>query len=214
MARALRPQRTGNKEQSASGGRFSFKIAVLPGVSEPCGGRWQMAQLIDRHEVDRLVVEHLPAALRLALRLSGDGHAAEDVVQEALCRVLRRWRSFRGDASFRTWLLQIVVNVNRDRLRRVHAYQPICDCEPLATTPKSEELAAGTELHGRICAAIEFLPERQREVALLTWGEGLAAGEVAQVLEITEANVNTTLHLARKRIAQAIGVDYAKRNET
>ena len=85
-----------------------------------------MSGPIDRHTVDQLVVAHLPAALRLARRLANNSDAAEEIVQEALCRVLSRWKSFRGEASF-------------------------------------------------------------------------------------EANVHTCLHLARKRIAQAIGVDYAQR---
>ena len=57
-------------------------------------------------------------ALRMALRLSGDADTAEDLVQETLCRVLRQWRTYRGEASFRSWLLQILVNVDRDRRRR------------------------------------------------------------------------------------------------
>jgi RNA polymerase sigma-70 factor, ECF subfamily len=78
-----------------------------------------MGRPLDRRAVDHLVVEHLPAALRFARRLTGDPQLAEEVVQDALCRVLARWRSFRGESSFRTWLLSIVVNVDRDRRRRV-----------------------------------------------------------------------------------------------
>src|SRR5688572_28310866 len=73
---------------------------------------------IDRRSVDQLVVEHLPVALRLAQRLTNDPDTAEDVVQEALCRVLKRWKSYRGEATFSTWMMQIVVNVDRDRRRR------------------------------------------------------------------------------------------------
>ena len=57
------------------------------------------------------------------------------------------------------------------------------------------------------CAAIDRLPDRQREVALLSLGQGLP-GEVARVLEISEANVYTVCTLA-KCIAQFIGVDDA-----
>jgi DNA-directed RNA polymerase specialized sigma24 family protein len=49
-------------------------------------------------------------------------------------------------------------------------------------------------------------------VALLSLGEGLAASDVALVLETTEANVHTCLHLARKRIAKAIGVNYSRQD--
>jgi RNA polymerase sigma-70 factor (ECF subfamily) len=173
-----------------------------------------MGRPIDRRAVDQLVVEHLPAALRLALRLARDSHAAEDVVQEALCRVLRQWRTYRGEASFRTWLLSIVVNVDRDRRRRLRIVDPIADDQAASREAPPPELAAADELQRDLAAAIDRLPDRQREIALLTWGEGLSPADVAVVLEITEVNVYTNLHHARKRLAAAIGVDPAGRETT
>lgn len=173
-----------------------------------------MARPTDRGAVDRLVVEHLPAALRFALRLTGDPHIAEDVVQEALCCVLRRWRSYRGDSSFGTWMLQIVVNVDRDRRRRQPKMVPMPAGGVISNAPPPVEQAAADELHANVRAAIDRLPERQREVALLSLGEGLAARDVARVLETTEANVHTCLHLARKRIAQSIGLEYPRPHPT
>ncbi len=171
-----------------------------------------MARPIDRRDVDRLVVEHLPAALRLATRLAGNPDAAEEVVQEALCRVLRQWRTFRGESSFKTWMLQIVVNAEHDRRRRPSVVRQGDEDpeEPVAATPAPSETAAASELHAELRAAVDRLPPRQREVALLAWGEGLAAPEVARILNTTEANVYTNLHLARKQIARAIGYDFAR----
>ena len=173
-----------------------------------------MAPPIDRSEVDRLAVEHLPVTLRFALRLTGDPHIAEDVVQEALCLVLRRWRSYRGEASFGTWMLQIVINVDRDRRRRQRDVQPIPAGEVMSNVASPVQQAVANELHANVRAAIDRLPERQREVALLSLGEGFAARDVARLLQTTEGNVHACLHLARKRIAQAIGVDYARPNRT
>ncbi len=170
---------------------------------------------IDRCTVDQLVVEHLPVAMRLAYRCTGNAHDAEDVVQEALCRVLRRWRSYRGESAFRTWMLQIVVNVDRDRRRKLQAVKTYQRDHTMnlaltvqAPTPHAQ--VAANEMRDLIRLAIERLPERQREVAILSFGEGLPAREVAQILETTEANVHTCVHLARKRIARSIGADYAR----
>jgi RNA polymerase sigma-70 factor (ECF subfamily) len=175
-----------------------------------------MARPIDRRDVDRLVVEHLPAALRMALRLAGDPHVAEDVVQEALCRVLRQWRTFRGESSFKTWLLQIVVNVDRDRRRRPALHTPELRSheEPIANTAAPPDLAAVRELHADLRAAVDRLPQRQREVALLTWGEHLPPGDVAAVLGISTASVYTNLHLARKQVAESIGYDLIRQEPT
>ena len=169
-----------------------------------------MARHLDRKTVDALVIEHLPAALRFALRLSGDPHIAEDVVQEALCRVLREWRSYREEAAFGTWLLRIVLNVDRDRRRRHRDALPLPIDAVASSMASPVEKLVVEELHAEIRAAIDGLPQRQREVALLSLGEGLSADEVSRVLQTSKANVHTCLHLARKQIARAIGVDYAK----
>jgi RNA polymerase sigma-70 factor, ECF subfamily len=168
-----------------------------------------MGRPIDRRAVDQLVVEHLPAALRLAARLAGESHA-EDLVQEALCRVLRQWKSFRAESSFKTWLLQIVVNVDRDRRRRTRPEQlDPGDVASLAAGPS--EQAAANELQHKLRAAVDRLPARQWEVAHLMWGEGLSAAETASVLGIAEANVYVNLHHARSKVAASLGVDRALR---
>jgi RNA polymerase sigma-70 factor (ECF subfamily) len=170
-----------------------------------------MSRPVDRHAVDQLVVQHLPAALRMAQRLTDDADMAEDIVQEALCRVLRRWKSYRGEAAFRTWMLQIVVNVDRDRRRRHRTTQQLPPGGGVCEVAEPNEQVAAMELDQRIRTAINNLPERQREVAMLSFGQELDPREVATILQTTEANVHTCVHLARKRIANAIGVEYARR---
>jgi RNA polymerase sigma-70 factor (ECF subfamily) len=171
-----------------------------------------MTRPIDRNAIDRLASEHLPAVVRMALRLAGDEHTAEDLVQETLCRVLRQWRSFRGEASFKTWMIGILVNVDRDRRRRLRAFEPLAEQRLATTADRPADLAAAAELGADVRAAVDKLPDRQREVALLAWGEGLAAAEIAAALNITEANVYVTLRLARQRVASAIGLDRPQPN--
>jgi len=60
---------------------------------------------VDRETFDGLVLEHLPMAQRFAIRLTGRSDLAEKIVQAALLRVSRSWSSYRGDSSFRTWLM-------------------------------------------------------------------------------------------------------------
>jgi RNA polymerase sigma-70 factor (ECF subfamily) len=173
-----------------------------------------MARPGDRTAVDRLVVDHLPSALRFALRLTGDADTAEEVVQEAVCLVLRRWPSYRGDAAFGTWMLRIVLNVDRDRRRRRRSVLAELDGEEASHAASPVDWALAGELHARAREAIDRLPRRQREVLLLSFGEGLAAGDIARVLETTEANVHSCLYLARKRLAKSLGVDPARPRPT
>jgi len=170
-----------------------------------------MTRPMNRQMVDQLVVEHLPAGLRFAQRLVGDPDTAEEVVQESLCRVLRQWKTYRGKAEFRTWMMQIVVNVVRDRRRRRRetGELPADILDSVASEPGDQVVAA--ELSEKIRSVIDTLPDRQREVAVLRFGEELEANEIADILQITEANVHTCVHLVRKRIAKAIGATYVER---
>lgn len=154
--------------------------------------------------LDRLVEEHLPSALAFATRLAGDPHAAEEIVQDALVRALSSWRSFRGEATFRTWLFRIVINVFRDRLRKPDARDVPIDQQPEepADAPGDEppQAAMAAELDELIAREVSRLPPRQREVLVLSVYEGLRARDVAGVVGISEANVHSTLSAARSRL--------------
>jgi RNA polymerase sigma-70 factor (ECF subfamily) len=170
-----------------------------------------MSGPIDRHAVDQLVLEHLPAALRFAQRLTRDSDLAAEVVQEALCRVLARWKTFRGQASFSTWMMQIVFNVDRDRRRKPRTSFETTPDDVACRAAGPTERAAASELGQTIQNVIDNLPDRQREVALLSFGEGLSVSDVALILNTSKPNVHTCIHLARRRIAEAIGYDFARR---
>lgn len=160
--------------------------------------------MADFAELDRLVLEHLPAALRFAMRLTGDRDAAEDLVQDALVRVAQGWQKFRGDSKFQTWFYRILINVFRDRLRggRIVAIASLDEEEespdPRSTSPPAA--AAANELADRVAEEVSRLPPRQREVMVLTTYEGLSALEAAALLDITEQNVHATLSAARARL--------------
>ena len=154
--------------------------------------------------LDQLVLDHLPAALRFATRLTGDPHRAEELVQEALLRVVRRFTTFRGDAAFRTWLFRIVINVFRDRVGAARGEDVSLDesrqelTDPAATGPPEAAMAA--ELAELVAREVSRLPPRQREVLVLITFEGLSADEVAEVVGISGANVYSTLSAARARL--------------
>jgi RNA polymerase sigma-70 factor (ECF subfamily) len=151
-----------------------------------------------------LVSAHLPEALRLAIRLTGDPHDGEDVVEEALVRVARGWESFRGEARFRTWLFRIVINAFRDWLAARPPTEPLADDVPDRRGRDPAAQAAGSELGRLIAARVSALPPQQREVLVLSCYEGLSTGQIAEVLGISQANVHATLHVARKRLRREL----------
>jgi RNA polymerase sigma-70 factor, ECF subfamily len=171
-----------------------------------------MAGPSQENDLDRLVTEHLPAALRFATRLTGSPGSAEDVVQDALVRVMRGWKAFRREAEFRTWFFRIVINVFRDRFRRAaDSAEPLATeiADARASDPATE--VEHLELGQLIAARVSGLPPRQREVMVLTAFEGFSPKEVADLVGITVTNVHATLGVARERLRKELAAYLAER---
>ena len=153
--------------------------------------------------LDRLVAEHIPHALRFAIRLTGCVSWAEEIVQEALYRAVRSRHTFRGQSQFRTWLFRIVVRAFYDSLNaspknadsRGLADEP---ADPRGTDPAAALLA--DELSELIAQRVSALPPRQREVLVLIAYEQRSPREVAEILDISESSVHANLHYARSRL--------------
>lgn len=148
---------------------------------------------------NELFRRQIPDLLRLAVRLTGNLQDAEDIVQESLLRAVRYHGTFRGDSSLRTWISRIVVNVFRTwskkpALKTTDEATGECAADPAVRVLERAEQAAVVADH------VSRLPERQREVLVLSFYEDMTAAEVAEVLEITTQNVYATLSLARQQL--------------
>jgi RNA polymerase sigma-70 factor (ECF subfamily) len=157
--------------------------------------------------VRNLLEEYVPRIYRLALRLTHNAHTAEDLTQETMLRAWRRRGQLRDPQAARVWLFRITVNLWRDQLRRGQAR--VAQAGPLAVDHASRALtpdrqAAEQDDVRRALAALERLPERQREVLYLNACEGLSAGEIATVLGIHYDSVKASLCLARKKLREQL----------
>lgn len=152
----------------------------------------------DRTAFDRLIVEAIPAMLRFATRLCGNASDAEDIVQEALLRAARNWRSFRGDAKISTWLFRIVINAFRDQpVRGANGIE-----QDVAVSDIGHGRAEAEEFGAIVVRHVSNLPPRQREVLVLIAFEQLSTANAAAVLGISEQSVRTNLHIARERMRE------------
>lgn len=160
--------------------------------------------------LDQLVKQHLPGALRFAVRLTGDPGTAEDILQDALVRVARGWKGFRNEASFRTWLFRIVINVFRSHLERTSSAERLI-ADPIdATAIDPADASQVEELKRLVATTVSALPPRQREVFVLLTYEGLTVEETAETLGISPANVHSTLYVARARLREQLAPYFAE----
>jgi len=123
----------------------------------------------------------------------------------------RSWKTYRGDAQFRTWLLRIVVNTYRNRLGRPAGPQSLETDLVDVRQQSPAEMAAAAELSETIARHVAELPLRQREVLVLSVYEGLDAAQIADVLEMNIANVYSTLSLARAKLRSQLEPYLAER---
>src|SRR6516162_3707194 len=110
----------------------------------------------------------LPRLWRFALRLAGNRHDAEDLVQRACVRALERRRQLQPGTSTLSWLFSIVHSVwlNEVRARQIRSHGSMQWSEELADTV-ADAGATNPEsyaLHQQVISAVEKLPDAQRTV--------------------------------------------------
>jgi RNA polymerase sigma-70 factor, ECF subfamily len=167
---------------------------------------------------------------RLARSFVHTAAAAEEVVQETWLAVIRGIDGFEGRSSVATWVYRILTNQARRRGARDHRSIPLSalagEDEPVVAIdnffPAGHEMAghwASTPIRWQnlppeqldasetidvVRRAIEDLAPLPRQVIVLRDVEGRTAAEVADLLEITDANQRVLLHRARTRVRHAV----------
>jgi RNA polymerase sigma-70 factor, ECF subfamily len=152
----------------------------------------------------------LPRLWRFALRLTGDQHDAEDLVQRACLRALEREHQLRPGTSALSWLFSIAHSVwlNEVRARKIRSHRSIQWSEELAETvadPCSPDPDTSV-LYEQIVSAVARLPDAQRVVLLLVAVEGMSYREAASVLGVPIGTVMSRLARARLTVGEAVGV--------
>jgi len=163
----------------------------------------------DRAAFDRLVDRHGGALFRFAIRSCGARRDAEDAVQDGLLAAWRGAATFRGEASARSWLFQVVLHACRRRSRRragePAAHASMEEAERLADgSSGADEQAAARQSAAALATALAQLPEDSREVLLLRDVEGLEGPEAAAALGIGLAAMKSRLHRARLELKERV----------
>jgi RNA polymerase sigma-70 factor, ECF subfamily len=148
--------------------------------------------------------EHLGTVYRYALRLTGKNELAEDLAQETMLRAWRSHTKLRDSSVARVWLLRIATNLWTDELRKGRFRPRALDSEPRCTKPTPGVAAHAKENVTLAMAAMDELPQRQRQVLYLITCEGLSQNEVSEVLGIEVAAVKASLSLARKEMRRQL----------
>jgi RNA polymerase sigma-70 factor, ECF subfamily len=157
---------------------------------------------------DEIVREHSARVYRLAYRLSGNAHDAEDLTQEVFVRVFRSLGSY-TPGTFEGWLHRITTNLFLDLVRRRARirFDPLADDahERLAgREPSPAQAFDDTHFDPDIQAALDTLAPDFRAAVVLCDVEGLSYEEIAATLGIKLGTVRSRIHRGRTQLRQAL----------
>ncbi len=179
----------------------------------------------DEAAFETLVARHDQALRQVARTFVRTPAAADDVVQETWLAVIRGLDRFEGRSSLSTWIFRILANLARTRARRDARSVPFSALEdddrpavepsafgtdgrwrsaPVRLESDPEASVLGSELRGRLLAAVDQLAPAQRAVITLRDLVGLDSGDVCSLLEISDGNQRVLLHRARARVREAL----------
>lgn len=159
----------------------------------------------DAHAVDLLVRKYLKDVHAVTSHLLGDYDLAQDAAQDAMVNAVNGLQRFRGDSSFRTWLLRVAVNaarsVGRRKTRRREVSIELVH-EAAADEPDVAMMAVRHDEARRATEMLKQLPEKQRMAVTLRTQQGLNYQEIGALLDCTEGAARVNYHLGIKRLRE------------
>jgi RNA polymerase sigma-70 factor (ECF subfamily) len=176
----------------------------------------------DKDAFREIVTKYHESLVRVARSYVANDASAEDVAQETWIAVLRGIERFEGRSSFKTWLFRIAVNrartkgvkehrvvavdITSDRsllARRFNEHGMWSD-PPAPFTDSVDDAIVNAPIVRLVHESIARLPDAARAVVTLRDVQGLSTTEVAELLELSEANVRVILHRSRARIRSEV----------
>lgn len=160
---------------------------------------------------------HAPM-VKISRAIVGDAFA-EEVVQDSWISVMKGLANFQRRSTLKTWILQIVSNTAKTRLKKEKNYRKLSyeenfiseDTENAGYCSEKQwhldtpdAIVRSHELRQHIESAFDNLPAMQQAVLTLIDAEGLSTSEICRVLDLTETNVRVLIHRGRLKLRKAI----------
>jgi RNA polymerase sigma-70 factor (ECF subfamily) len=160
------------------------------------------AELVDRYR---------EVAFRTAWLITRSAAEAEDAAQEAFVKAFYALDRFRRGEAFRPWVLRIVANEAKNRRRSAARRERLAlraerERGPGDAAPSPEAASLAREDRERLMAALERLPERDRQVVVYRYLLELSEAETASVLGVRPGTVKSRLSRALGRLRTAMEV--------
>lgn len=156
---------------------------------------------------DEIVREHSARVYRLAYRLTGNAHDAEDLTQDVFVRVFRSLSSY-TPGTFEGWLHRITTNLFLDMARRRSRVRmeglPEDTDRIVGDDPSPEQVFSETHLDPDLQTALAELPPEFRAAVVLCDVEGLSYEEIGATLGVKLGTVRSRIHRGRQALKASL----------
>lgn len=174
----------------------------------------------DRDAFRVLVERHSPNVFRLAYRMTGNQHDAEEVVQEAFLRAYQKLSQFAARANFGTWVYRIAANYAIDRMRQRKSEDANREPAPRAnedgveidamsfvpdSAPNPERLAQSEQLADHMRRALQQLTPAERTAFVMRHWGGSGIEEIAEALKSSSSAAKNTIFRSVQKLRRALG---------
>jgi len=152
------------------------------------------------------LVNLLPRLRRFALALTGNRTDADDLVQDAIEKALRRADQWREGSRFDSWVFRIAQNtwIDRVRSRRSRGRHVVEDPDADAPGVDGRDAMHASLTLDRALKVLAAMPEELRAVITLIHVEGFTYREAAEILDVPEGTVTSRLYRARAMIESKV----------
>lgn len=123
--------------------------------------------------------------LRTAFLLTGTQHAAEDLLQTSLLKLMSKWKDLDEPMAY---LYRIMVNQRTSIWRQIGSRELITDVLPSRSTPDSSELVAQRD---ELLSALDCLPTKTRSVLVLRYWLDISEADTAEILGCSVGSVKS-----------------------
>jgi RNA polymerase sigma-70 factor (ECF subfamily) len=162
-----------------------------------------------------LVERHSRALFRLAYRMTGNEHDAEDLVQESFLRAYKQLAKFNERAAFGTWLHRICVNCSLDMIRARKTRREIQNKvederasswleQVAAPGPSPERLMQSSQVTELLEPALNNLSENERAAFILRHYEGSNIDEIARALGVETSAAKHSVYRAVQKLRRSL----------
>ncbi|WP_318010960.1 sigma-70 family RNA polymerase sigma factor [Clostridium estertheticum] len=164
-------------------------------------------------EIERLINCYGDDVLRVAFLYVKDRHKAEDIFQEVFIKVFKKYDSFKGNSSEKTWIMKITINVCKDYFKSFWIKRVLLNSDRDYDREIYNEQYNAESLDDGIIKSMESrellhqvmnLSIKYKEVIILYYYEGFTTREISEMLKLPEGTIRTRLFRARELLKKNV----------